>query len=105
MSLESAFQYVFDVICKLHLENKNISVATVRNSMTTKAPLPVITKAIASFKENPEQYLSVYQPTEAPEEKTQVEVNVNPKPELEERVKQLEQQVAFLTEQLAKLTS
>lgn len=118
MNQTDLFQSAFDIICQLHLDQKTVSVATIRNAMTQKLPLPIITKALAHFKENPSQYLDIYQQKNKSLAEQDDSVNAtltssstaaltdsantatDTLKQLTLRVEQLERQVAQLTERL-----
>ncbi|WAJ70891.1 hypothetical protein [Catenovulum adriaticum] len=99
MKQELALQQVFETICQLHMDNKQVSVANIKNKMIISAPLPLITKAISAFKQDPDNYLKSYQENKP----RQLEVNspdITKPSSLEQRVEQLERQVAELSKQL-----
>lgn len=101
MKQELALQQVFETICQLHMDNKQVSVANIKNKMIISAPLPLITKAISAFKQDPDNYLQSYQDNKP----SQLQVNspdIPPSSSLEQRVEQLERQVAELSKELSK---
>lgn len=109
MKQELALQQVFETICLLHLDNKLVSVANVRNQMVIAAPLPIITKAITAFKADPELYLTSFKQNLETEikadtkvtAKTHLTADINGT--LEDRIMSLEQQVMQLTEKVEQL--
>ncbi|GEM_PF-3570692 len=110
MKQELALQQVFETICQLHLDDKLVSVANVRNKMIIAAPLPLITRAIAAFKADSQTYLDSYlknneQVVEIKDDnESPTGPSANTSHSLTERVTELEHQVAELSRQLAKLT-
>ncbi|MCU4676079.1 hypothetical protein N7931_10580 [Catenovulum sp. 2E275] len=108
MKQELALQQVFETICQLHLDDKQVSVANVRNKMIIAAPLPLITKAIAAFKADPQTYIDSYQKNIEPAIKLANEPPSSPaaneSQSLTQRIEALEHQVLELTKQIAKLS-
>ena len=107
--IEHAIQAALEIICQLHCENKTVSVAAVRNRALLPLPLPAITKAVSAFKENPDIYLKSWQEnnqqTSDKQAEAAAEIETPTDLPLENRVEQLEQQVAQLQQALDKLVN
>lgn len=108
MKQELALQQVFETICQLHMDNKQVSVANIKNKMIIAAPLPLITKAITAFKQDPDTYLNSYQTNKTSkltiDKPAKTQSSSLEQSNLEQRVEQLEQQVAALSKQLLELS-
>ncbi|EWH11929.1 hypothetical protein DS2_02058 [Catenovulum agarivorans DS-2] len=102
-NIEQAIQSALNTICELHQQNKNISVASVKNHNPLPLPLPAITRAITAFKENPQSYLDTWQENHQSDTVVEIPPVNNTNKALEQRVSQLEQQVAELQKVLAQL--
>lgn len=76
-------------LLKIQAQNKQPTVALVKAHLTTTIPMPAIITAIKRWKGN--------------QSVPKVEVAINTEAGLEQRVTQLEQQLAILTERLAAL--
>lgn len=83
-------QQLLHICQQLAAEGKTPSVALVRARMTNKEPMQAVIKAVQLWKQNPEMKLP---PMAKPEEQ-------QPSQSLEQRVEQLEKQVAELKQAL-----
>jgi hypothetical protein len=93
----SNIDYVINLCHDINLKGKNPSVALIRSSASMPLPIPDVIKAIKHWKANPE-----YRPTS---QKAEIQKKTPPPQKLEQRVTQLEKQLADVLNEMAVLKS
>lgn len=96
---DQALQNVLHYLCELHHQGKPASVAAVKNIMPIAPPLPIITRAVSAFKQEPERYYQSWlkHEKEVSAPPTQKNITTEAPPEsLEQRLEKLEQRIKIL---------